>query len=124
MRYFVYFSALRSYILALKPSYHGDDDMPEIPENLTVDRERGVPKYPFAICSPYLDGLPGTAVLACVAYKPHADLFALAPAMAKALQDVLPVLEKIEDTELVGDEGCLWPVESVRDLIARIDGAS
>lgn len=38
-----------------------------------VDRTRGVAGCPYAVCSPYRDGLPGTAVLGCFAYRPHAE---------------------------------------------------
>jgi hypothetical protein len=39
--------------------------------------------------------------------------------MLDALQRALPVLESIEAKSLVGDEGCLWPVEVVRAEIDR-----
>lgn len=38
-----------------------------------IDRKRGVSGFPFALCAPYRDKLPGTAVLACFAYRPHAE---------------------------------------------------
>lgn len=47
-----------------------------------------------------------------------------APDLLEALEGVMPLLEKIEDAELVGDEGCLWPVELARDAIAKARGSS
>jgi len=52
----------------------------------------------------------------------YARLFSAAPDMLAALQGVLPLLEKIETARLVGDEGCLWPVEFVRAAIAKAEG--
>lgn len=49
----------------------------------------------------------------------NASVIAAAYCMLEALEGALPLLEKIEDAELVGDEGCLWPVEAVRAAIAR-----
>lgn len=39
-----------------------------------IDCTRRVAGYPFAVCSPYRDGLPGSAVLGVFAYKPHAEV--------------------------------------------------
>lgn len=39
-----------------------------------IDQGRGIPNYPFAICGPFRDGLPGTAVLGFCAYRPHAEV--------------------------------------------------
>lgn len=38
-----------------------------------IDQKRGAPGFPFAVCAPYRDGLPGSAVLGCFSYKPHAE---------------------------------------------------
>lgn len=38
--------------------------------------------------------------------------------LREALEGVLPLLEKIEAAVLVGDEGCLWPVEAARAALA------
>lgn len=73
-----------------------------IPMALTIDRSRGVKGYSFAICAPYKDGLPGSAVLAVAAYKPHADLFAAAPMLLVAAR---LGLENIEN-ELVCSLEC------------------
>ena len=59
-----------------------------------VERGRGIKGYPFAICAPYHDGLPGTAVLAVVAYKPHADLYAAAPQLLEVAKLGLEFIEK------------------------------
>ena len=40
-------------------------------------------------------------------------------ALLHALKECLPLLEKLEDETLVGDEGCLWPVEFARAAIAE-----
>lgn len=37
--------------------------------------------------------------------------------MLSALEGVLPFMEEVEEKLLVGDEGCLWPVEAVRVAI-------
>lgn len=58
-----------------------------------VERERGIARYPFAICAPHVDGLPGTAVLAVAAYRPHAELFAAAPDLLVAARMALKALE-------------------------------
>ena len=39
--------------------------------------------------------------------------------MRAALEGVLPYMEKAEEAGLIGDEGCHWPVEAVRDALAR-----
>lgn len=51
-----------------------------------VDRTRGVPGFSFAVCAPYRDGLPGTAVLGCFSYRPHAEC-------------ALKVLKKAEESD-------------------------
>ena len=42
--------------------------------------------------------------------------------LLEVLEGVLPLLEKIEGEMLVGDEGCLWPVELARDVVAKHRG--
>lgn len=39
--------------------------------------------------------------------------------LVAALQGVLPYMEAAENAGLVGDEGCHWPVESVRAALAK-----
>lgn len=51
----------------------------------------------------------------------NARLIAKAPDMVDALRQILPMLEEFENDHLVGDEGCLWPVENVRWLLSDID---
>jgi len=43
---------------------------------------------------------------------------ALVPELVEALKAALPILENTEAETLLGDEGCLWPVELVRAAIA------
>jgi len=38
-----------------------------------------------------------------------------------ALRIALKVGEYLEDRVLVGDEGCLWPVERIRDELMRME---
>jgi hypothetical protein len=45
-----------------------------------------------------------------------------APDLLEALKLSLPILETHEDTQLVGHEGCLWPVELARAAIAKARG--
>lgn len=45
---------------------------------------------------------------------------ALAREAADVLQRGLSLMETVEAKALVGDEGCLWPVELARNLIERI----
>lgn len=40
-----------------------------------------------------------------------------------ALKVVIPYMESAEDAGLIGHEGCHWPVEIVRDAIARAEAA-
>ena len=42
--------------------------------------------------------------------------------LLEVLEGILPLLEKIEGEMLVGDEGCLWPVEFARDVVAKHRG--
>jgi len=42
-----------------------------------------------------------------------------APDLLKALQGVLPFMEEAERQTLVGNEGCLRPVEAVRCAISK-----
>lgn len=94
-----------------------------IPHNCAVeDRGRVDRLMRFAIVAPYKDGFPGHALLAAVAYRPHAELFAAASTMLVALKGLLPFLEDAETKMLVGDEGCVWAVEEVRAAIARATG--
>ncbi|MGE4529572.1 MAG: hypothetical protein AB7D00_14505 [Rhodospirillaceae bacterium] len=48
--------------------------------------------------------------------------FAAAHQMLAALEGVLPYMEAAEAAGLVGDEGCHWPVEAVREAIAAAKG--
>jgi hypothetical protein len=52
----------------------------------------------------------------------NARLIAAAPDLLEALKLCLPILETHEDTQLVGHEGCLWPVELARAAIAKAMG--
>lgn len=51
-----------------------------------------------------------------------------AEALAREAKDVLErglsLMETVEAKTLVGDEGCLWPVEMARELIERIGKAT
>ena len=49
---------------------------------------------------------------------------ALIGTLYDALERALPLLESIEAKALVGDEGCLWPVEIVRAALATKQGAA
>jgi hypothetical protein len=42
--------------------------------------------------------------------------------LVEALKAALPVLESIEAKALVGDEGCIWAAEIVRDALSRAGG--
>jgi hypothetical protein len=44
-------------------------------------------------------------------------------AMKAALEAILPFAESAETKALVGDEGCLWPVEEVRAALDLVNGA-
>lgn len=48
----------------------------------------------------------------------NARLIAAAPALLEALKGLLVFAEAAETKMLVGDEGCLWPVEFARAAIA------
>ncbi len=54
----------------------------------------------------------------------NARLISAAPEMYEALKGVLPFMEAAEKAGLVGDEGCFWPVESVRAALAKAEGRS
>ena len=49
----------------------------------------------------------------------NAQLLAAAPELLEALQGLLSFAEEVEQKMLVGDEGCLWPVEAARAAIAK-----
>src|SRR3954471_15091735 len=53
-------STVRRYRRLIKPAWY-------------IDRKRGTEGFSFAVCAPYRDGLPGTAVLGCFTYRPHAE---------------------------------------------------
>ena len=42
--------------------------------------------------------------------------------LLEVLEGVLPLLEKIEGEMLVGDEGCIWPVELARAVVVKHRG--
>jgi hypothetical protein len=43
--------------------------------------------------------------------------------LVEALRSILPYMEKAEDALFVGHEGCHWPVENIRALLAEIEAA-
>jgi ribosomal protein L37AE/L43A len=47
------------------------------------------------------------------------DSEGLVKELATALNGSIAYMEKVEDSLLVGDEGCHWPVEIVRELLNR-----
>lgn len=49
----------------------------------------------------------------------NAHLIAAAPELLEALEGLIGFAEAAETKMLVGDEGCLWPVEVARAAIAR-----
>lgn len=56
----------------------------------------------------------------------NARLIVAAPDLLDACQRCISLLETVEAKALVGDEGCLWPVEIMRAAIAKAtshDGA-
>lgn len=52
----------------------------------------------------------------------NANLLAASWEMYQALKGVLPFMEQAEAAGLVGDEGCIWPVEMVRDALRKAEG--
>lgn len=52
----------------------------------------------------------------------NAHLIAAAPDLLEALEGLLVFAEAAETKALVGDEGCLWPVEEARAAIAKARG--
>ena len=52
----------------------------------------------------------------------NARLIAAAPDLLEALEGLLVFAEAAETKALVGDEGCLWPVECARAAIAKATG--
>lgn len=55
-------------------------------------------------------------------YDANARLIAAAPELLEALEGLLSFAEDVEAKALVGDEGCLWPVEIARFAIAKARG--
>lgn len=87
---------------------------------ITVDRERGAPGLAFALCSPYNDGLPGTAVIGAFAYKPHAEFFALSLEMVAALRLIIDKFSQLPVNKI--SQGQHRALLEARELLARIDG--
>lgn len=55
-------------------------------------------------------------------YYANANLIASAPELYEALAGLISFAEEVEARLLVGDEGCLWPVEAARVALRKARG--
>ncbi len=59
----------------------------------------------------------------CYTAKPaDARLIVAAPDLLDACKRCIELLETLEAKALIGDEGCLWPVEIMRAAISKAEG--
>ena len=70
----------------------GEMGLDKLPTNCRVEHRptEAVKGHQFAVCSDFADGLPGTAILGFVGYRPHAELFAAAADMLAAIERFMP----------------------------------